>query len=82
VADLPTPQDAYRSIARLDDVDSANGADLLRRIPATNDPAGAGRGPEVPAAQGRALRRGPVRRKQAWRFARPIDACGCLSVPP
>jgi predicted ATPase len=58
MADLPTPQDVYRFIARLDDVDSANGADLLSRIPAAHDPAGAGRGPEVPAAKGEEPRSG------------------------
>ena len=52
MADLPTPHDAYQFSAGHDDVNLAQGADLLSRIPAMNDPAGTGRGPEVPAAHG------------------------------
>ena len=54
MADLPTPHDAYQFSAGHDDVNLAQGADLLSRIPAMNDPAAAGTsGPR------------PVRRRQA-----------------
>jgi len=52
MADLPTPQDAYQFSAGLDDVNLAQGADPLSGIPAMNDPAGAGRGPELQAVHG------------------------------